>query len=182
MRFENALPCAAAVCVAALLAACAASPVAIAPEVPQSLRVPDRLTVSHELPATGVQIYECVASKVDPTRFEWVFKAPEAELFDTAGHRVGKHYGGPTWEANDGSKVVGAVKASDDGPDSTAIPWLLLVAKSTSGPGAFSRIQSIQRINTVGGKAPAGGCTEAQAGKEARVPYKATYYFYVPSP
>ncbi|MGZ5095761.1 MAG: DUF3455 domain-containing protein [Burkholderiales bacterium] len=182
MRFENALSCATAASVAALLAACAATPPPIAPEVPQSLRVPDRLTVSHEVPATGVQIYECLASKADPTRFEWVFKAPEAELFDTAGHRIGKHYGGPTWEANDGSKVVGDVKGRDDGPDSNAIPWLLLVAKSTSGPGAFSQIQSIQRINTVGGKAPASGCTEAQAGKEARVPYKATYYFYVTSP
>ncbi|MGZ5175543.1 MAG: DUF3455 domain-containing protein [Burkholderiales bacterium] len=181
MRFENALSCATAASVAALLAACA-SPTPIAPEVPQSLRVPDRLTVSHEVPATGVQIYECLASKADPTRFEWVFKAPEAELFDTAGHRIGKHYGGPTWEANDGSKVVGDVKGRDDGPDSNAIPWLLLVAKSTSGPGAFGQIQSIQRINTVGGKAPASGCAEVQAGKEARVPYKATYYFYVTSP
>src|SRR5437762_1656579 len=84
--------------IAALLAACAANPAPIAPEVPQSLRVPDRLTVSHEIPATGVQIYECLASKADASRFEWVFKAPEAELFDTAGHRIGKHYGGPTWE------------------------------------------------------------------------------------
>src|SRR5690349_11965533 len=79
------------------------------PDVPQNLKVPDRVSLTHELPATGVQIYECSATK-DPTRFEWVFKAPEAELFDSAGRKIGKHYAGPTWEAEDGSKVVAEVK------------------------------------------------------------------------
>jgi hypothetical protein len=110
-----------------------------------------------------------------------VFRSPEAELFDMSGRTIGKHYGGPTWEANDGSKVVAEVKGRDDGPDPNAIPWLLLAAKSNSGAGAFSRIQAIQRVNTIGGKAPAGGCDQAQAGKIARVPYKAIYYFYVPA-
>jgi hypothetical protein len=163
----------------AALAGCATDRLAMAPEVPDSLKVPDRLALSHQIPATGVQIYDCVASKADSAKFEWVFRAPEAALFDTSGRSIGKHYAGPTWEANDGSKVVGEVKGRDDGPDSTAIPWLLLVAKSNSGRGDFSRVQSIQRVNTVGGKAPAGGCDQAQAGKEARVPYKAIYYFYV---
>jgi len=85
-------------------------------------------------------------------------------------------------EANDGSKVAGEVKARDDGPAATAIPWLLLTAKSPSGNGVFSRTQSIQRLYTVGGKAPAGGCSKAQLGKAARVPYKATYYFYAAKP
>jgi hypothetical protein len=137
--------------------------------------------LSHQIPATGVQIYECVATKADPTKFEWVFRAPDAELFDTAGRKIGKHYAGPTWEAEDGSKVVAEVKGRDDGPDANAIPWLLLAAKSASGSGSFGRTQVIQRINTVGGKAPAGGCAQAQAGQIARVPYKATYYFYAPA-
>jgi len=162
--------------VTALLAGCAA--VVTAPTVPEILRGPAGLALSHEVPATGVQIYECNASKAKPGSFEWIFKGPEAELFDTAGKKIGKHYGGPTWESNDGSKVVGEVKARDDGPDANAIPWLLLSAKSTGGAGAFSRTQSIQRVHTVGGKAPAAGCDKAQVGKEARVPYKATYYFY----
>ena len=152
------------------------------PLVPENLRTPATEVLSLETEAAGVQIYECNASKEAPTRFEWIFKAPEADLFDRAGNKVGKHYAGPTWESNDGSKVVGEVKARDDGPDPNAIPWLLLSAKSTSGTGVFSRIKSIQRVHTVGGRAPAEACSQAQAGKMARVGYKAEYYFYMAKP
>ena len=150
--------------------------------VPEKLRAPDTQKLSLEVKAAGVQIYTCAASKSDPARFEWVFKAPEAELFDGAGKKIGTHYAGPTWESTDGSKVVGEVKAKDDGPDPAAIPWLLLSAKSTSGTGVFGRTQSIQRLNTVGGKAPAEGCDQAHAGQEARIAYKATYTFFVAKP
>ncbi len=152
------------------------------PEVPDALKAPDTQVLSLETQAVGMQIYECKASKDDPTRFEWVFKAPEAELFDSAGKKIGKHYAGPTWESNDGSKVVGEVKAKDNGPDPNAIPWLLLSAKSNSGSGVFSRAQSIQRLYTTGGKAPAEGCDQTQLGKEVRVPYKAKYDFYIAKP
>ena len=167
---------------AGILAGCAASNVATNPLVPENLKVPDGQTLSLVSPATGVQIYVCGATKTEPARFEWVFKAPEADLFDLSGKKIGKHYAGPTWESNDGSKVVGQVKARDDGPNANAIPWLLLSAKSTSGKGVFSQTQSIQRLYTVGGKAPATGCNRAQLGKEGRVPYKATYYFYGAKP
>ncbi len=152
------------------------------PAVPENLKTPVTEVVSLEVRANGVQIYECKASANDATRFEWVFKAPEAELFDSTGARIGKHYAGPTWESNDGSKVVGETKARDDSPDPGAIPWLLLSAKSTSGNGVFSKTKSIQRLNTLGGKAPAEDCIAAMAGKEIRIPYKATYYFYVEGP
>src|SRR5467141_4429300 len=127
---------------AAILAGCAASNVGSDPVVPDNLKVPAGQTLSLVSRATGVQIYECSAGKTDPARFEWAFKAPEADLFDLSGRKTGKHYAGPTWESDDGSKVVGEVKARDDGPAPTAIPWLLLAAKSTSGNGVFSRTQS----------------------------------------
>src|SRR5574342_445076 len=76
------------------------------PQVPEALKAPATQVLLLETQAVGVQIYECKASKEDPTRFEWVFKAPEAELFDSAGKKIGKHYAGPTWELNDGSKVA----------------------------------------------------------------------------
>jgi FtsP/CotA-like multicopper oxidase with cupredoxin domain len=171
----------AAVSLTALLSACVSTSPAPPPDVPASIRVPDRLALAHETPATGVQIYDCAPSKSDPSTFEWTFRAPEAQLFDKSGRTAGKHYAGPTWEANDGSKVVAEVKGRDNGPDKTAIPWLLLVTKSASGSGTFGRTQAIQRVNTVGGLAPASGCTAAEKGKEARVPYKAIYYFYVPA-
>jgi len=153
-----------------------------AADVPENLRAPATQTLTVSLQARGVQIYECGISKADPARFEWIFKAPEAELFDQAGKRIGKHYAGPTWEADDGSKVVGAAKARDDGPDANAIPWLLLSATSAEGNGIFGQTQSVQRLNTVGGKAPADGCDQAQVGKLARVNYRATYNFYVARP
>lgn len=165
-----------------LMVFCTTSYAGTIPMVTETLKVPATQVLSFETQATGVQIYECKASKDDPMRFEWVFKAPEAELFDSTGKRIGRHYAGPTWESNDGSKVVGEVRARDNGPDSSAIPWLLLSAKSTSGNGVFSQTQSIQRVHTVGGKAPAEGCNYSQLSKEARVPYKAIYNFYIARP
>ena len=53
------------------------------------------------------------------------------------------HFAGPTWQASDGSKVVGELVAKDAGPDPNAIPWLLLAAKSTQGPGVLARTVSI---------------------------------------
>jgi hypothetical protein len=152
--------------------------------IPENLRVPATQRLSLEAHATGVQIYDCKPSKDDPARFEWVFRAPEADLFDETGKKIGRHYAGPTWESDDGSKVVGEAKAKDDGPDVNAIPWLLLAAKSTSGDGILRRTVSVQRLETVGGKAPIGGCGQAQAARarEARVPYSATYYFFVTAP
>ena len=108
----------------AVLLGLAAPEVGAASMVLDNLKVPATQTLSLETRATGVQIYDCKPNKDDPTRFEWVFKAPEADLFDPAGTKIGKHYAGPTWESNDGSKVVGEVKARDDGPDANAIPWL----------------------------------------------------------
>jgi len=152
--------------------------------VPDSLKVPPTQALGLAAHALGVQIYDCKPSKDDPARYEWVFRAPEADLFDPVGTRIGKHYAGPTWESNDGSKVVAEIKAKDDGPDANAIPWLLLTAKSTSGDGVLAHTVSVQRVYTVGGKAPPGGCGAAQAGRarEARVPYSAMYFFFVPVP
>jgi Protein of unknown function (DUF3455) len=146
--------------------------------IPEVIKAPagDKLAVT--VTAKGVQIYECHAKKDDPTQFEWAFKAPEAELFDASGKKVGKHYGGPTWESLDGSKVIGEVKGKFDSPDGS-IPWLLLAAKKTEGTGVFGKVTSIQRISTEGGKAPAGGCDAAHSGTELRVNYNATYLFYV---
>ena len=130
------------------------------------------------LRASGVQIYECKAKKDNSAQFEWVFKAPEADLFDPDGKKVGSHFKGPTWKANDGSSVVGE-KPKSYVKDTNAIPWLLLDVKQHEGTGIFSKVTSIQRVDTVGGKAPAGGCDAASVGKEIRVPYTANYRFYV---
>jgi hypothetical protein len=161
-----------------LLAGHASAGAAAANTVPETLKVPAGQELVIAARGVGVQIYECIASKDDPSHFSWSLKAPEANLLDKSGKPLGKHYAGPTWEAHDGSKVVGEVVAKADAPDGTAIPWLLLRAKSTSGTGVFSAVASIQRLRTVGGRAPASGCGPSQSGKETRVSYSAEYRFY----
>ncbi len=88
------------------------------PKVPKILRVPAGQTVLLKALGKGVQIYDCKARADDPSKFEWSFKAPEAELTNEHGDKIAKHYAGPTWEANDGSKVVGEKKAETPAPSS----------------------------------------------------------------
>ena len=119
----------------------------------------------------GVQIYRWNGTS-------WVFVAPEAVLFANAGDdgEVGIHFGGPTWQSNSGSKVVGTV-IDHCTPDPDAIPWLLLEAvDSPRGPAFSTDVTYIQRVNTVGGNAPAD--PGDFAGEVARVPYTADYFFY----
>jgi Protein of unknown function (DUF3455) len=136
----------------------------------QNLQVPAGNKVASHVYAAGVQIYQWNGTS-------WVFIRPEATLFADYGFHgvIGTHYAGPTWESLSGSKVVGTVvERCTPRPD--AIPWLLLRAVSSSGPGIFRRVTYIQRVNTVGGTAPTGAGTFV--GQVARVPYTAEYYFY----
>jgi hypothetical protein len=163
---------------AGLLAACAASSASKTADIPAPLQVSTAgLSVRHARGA-GAQIYQCRAAKDDATRFEWQLKAPQADLFDPAGIKIGKHYGGPTWEANDGSTVIGELVARVDSTDPNSIAWLLLRAKSTSGAGIFAGVRFIQRLHTVGGMAPSHGCDSGSAGAESSVAYSADYWFY----
>lgn len=130
------------------------------------------LTVS----AKGSQIYTCAPGK-DGGAPAWTFTAPEAELFDGSGAKVGTHGAGPFWQVADGSKVIGAVREKADSPDGS-IPWLLLEAKSHEGSGRLAAVTFIQRTDTRGGKAPAAGCDAGHAGEKQSVPYTASYLFY----
>lgn len=146
--------------------------------VPEKLKPGANESLAMIVPAKGVQIYECRTRKDPAGGYEWAFVAPEADLFDAGGKKIGRHYAGPHWEATDGSKIVGALKERADAPAADAIPWLLLTAKSVGPAGSFSKVTSIQRVSTVGGVAPKGGCDQAAAGKPARIHYTADYYFF----
>jgi len=134
------------------------------------LRVAEGNKLHSQVYAEGVQVYRWDG-------VSWVFVEPVATLFANANYdgKVGKHYVGPTWESNSGSKVVGA-RLYGCQPDTTAIPWLLLEAVSTSGPGIYSGVTYIQRANTKGGVAPAS--PGSFVGETVSVPYAAEYYFY----
>ena len=147
-------------------------------DVPDKLKPPASESLAMIVPAKGVQIYECRAKKDQAGAYDWAFVAPEADLFDTSGKKIGKHYAGPHWESTDGSKVAGTVKEQAAAPQADAIAWLLLVTKSVGTQGSFSRITSIQRVNTVGGVAPKTACSQSTVGTSGRVPYTADYYFF----
>ncbi len=169
---------------AVLLAACAAPPVPPpvlppAPNVPVNLKPADTEKAQFIWAARGVQIYECKANASANGAWLWTFVAPKAELFDAKGARAGDHGAGPVWAASDGSRVNGTVKERADSPASGSIPWLLLSASSTGGPGKMAKITSVQRVNTAGGAAPVQGCAgQPDAGKQIQVPYTSDYVFF----
>ena len=165
------------------IGALAARQVAQAPAsagVPSAL-VPQQAKLVERLAARGVQIYECRADAAATTGAQWVFVAPQASLFDGGGAVVGLHDAGPRWEAADGSRIVGAVKARADAPQAGAIPWLLLSARSVGGPGRFAAVTDVQRVNTSGGTPPQRPCDKASVGQTDRVPYTADYLLYAAS-
>jgi hypothetical protein len=139
----------------------------------QSIEPPDA-HASFSARATGVQIYAC---EYDASHtLGWVFRQPRATLFDEHGIAVIEHSAGPSWQADDGSRIEGSVLAQtpSDAPDS--VPQLLLRARSTGGQGRLSSVRYVQRVNTVGGVKPAAPCTvEHESGSS---PYIATYVFY----
>jgi hypothetical protein len=171
----------ASVLAAATLAGPVASAVHAGPAAPQ---VPPEIEpeAGHKVflvgHAAGVQIYACNASGGD---FGWAFVAPRADLYDSRGKLVATHFGGPTWQARDGSKVV-AERVDGVSVDPSAIPWLLLsTVSAVAGPDGdrLAGTTFIQRTATTGGLAPdAAGCHAGTVGTTAEVPYTADYHFW----
>ena len=146
------------------------------PKIPESLAVPAGNRLGFALEGRGNQIYGCGLSA---NGYAWALVAPDADLFARNGRLAGSHYGGPTWEALDGSTVVAARVAAAT-VDPTAIPWLLLQATSHTGDGRMAKVSFIQRIETEGGLAPSDACDASTAGQQREVGYRALYRFFVP--
>ena len=148
-----------------------------APEVPSAVAAPSGHQPAMTLKGVGLLTYECRAKAAMPDAFEWVFAGPNATLQDTKGAQVGKYYGGPTWEHSDGSRITGKQLAvAPAGPG--AIPLQLVQAAPAMGSGAFSGVTYVQRVNTVGGVAPASRCDASAVGAKETVGYSADYVFY----
>ena len=145
------------------------------PTVPKQIRVSGDYKVSlvgHT--KDGVQIYRCTGTS-------WAFAGPRADVVTDDGQLIATHFAGPTWQATDGSKVVGVVPPLGSVTvDPAAVPWLLLTADPNEAvPGVFSDTAFIQRVATTGGLAPAATeCDPASVGKQVEVPYTADYYFW----
>jgi hypothetical protein len=168
-----------------LVIAAALSPAAVAqagpgePDVPGTIDAPAGNKVFLVGHAVGVQIYSCNATS---TGYGWGLVAPRANLYGDNGKLLATHFAGPTWQAKDGSSVRAQRFADPVTVDPTAIPWLLLKATSTTAGDDGDRLTHttwIQRINTVGGLAPAAGtCNATTIGTTSESPYTADYYFW----
>jgi hypothetical protein len=166
------------------------------PPVPANIQVQAPNTpylVGH---ATGTQNYVCLPSGAG---FKFTLFTPEATLFNENGKQIITHYFSPnpdeagnvvraTWQARDTSTVWGSVGPTDASSDPAfvkagAIAWLKVTVvgneEGPSGGDILGETTFIQRLNTVGGLAPAKGCASlSDVGHEEFVPYTADYFFY----
>jgi hypothetical protein len=151
--------------------------------------------------AVGTQNYVC---KPSGSGFKFILFTPEATLFDDDLRQLTTHFFSPnpsepnitdpttisdfliraTWEDSRDTSTVWAKATAAFSPDPTAIPWLKLeVVGAQTGPTGGDRLSAtkfIQRVNTTGGAAPAGGCaTQDDVGNQAFVHYTADYVFYI---
>jgi hypothetical protein len=167
------------------------------PPVPGTLNPPEGSELFLIGHAFGTQDYVCAASG---SGVAFVLTTPEAVLFDTPARRVVNHFFSPnpveggviraTWQSTQDSSVfwgkVTAVATFISDPDFVApdaIAWLGLsqagVLDGVGGGTTLSKATFVQRVNTVGGLAPAIGCTSpADIGHRAFVPYEADYVFF----
>jgi Protein of unknown function (DUF3455) len=90
------------------------------------------------------------------------------------GKTVGRHYSGPNWAHIDDSTVTAKPIGNAPGQTQADIPWLKLEVIDHRGNGTFSRVTTVQRINTRGGVVT-GACE--QAGSYRSAPYAADYVF-----
>ena len=168
------------------------------PIVPPGLEVEEGNEVFLLGRGVGTQNYVC--APCDPTKANcplgvaFTLFTPQATLFNDQGEQLITHFSRPnpveggavrvTWQdSRDTSsvwaKAVKAVMVRDD-----SIPWVLLNVKDTgtqAGPTGdrMTKTTFIQRVNTVGGLAPADECiSSADLGRQAFVPYRADYFFY----
>ena len=138
----------------------------------------------NEVPAfvlngNGVYIYQCRQSLLGSNAYEWAFVAPDATLYD-GSRSAARHATVGLFESlSDRSSLSGVVRTSQAAGVQN-LPWILMRAQPLAETGMFAGVTSVQRVNTVGGAAPTGGCGPDNIGEESRVAYQADYYFYKP--
>ena len=173
------------------------------PGVPANLNVDEGNEVFLVGHGVGTQNYVCTTSTTSTSGFAFSLFTPEATLFNSEGKQLITHFFSPngdptvkppeagtirvTWEdSRDSSRVWAALlEQSTEAPfvRPDAVAWLKLQTKGVAaGPDGGDRLKQvtfIQRVNTVGGLAPATGCsTFEDLGRRAFVPYSADYFFY----
>ena len=147
----------------------------------------------------GTQNYECQPA-ASVGRVAWTLFTPQATLFSDQQEQLTTHFFSPnpfepsptpfangpvrvTWQDSRDTSIVWAKLTGSAMVSPNAIPWLRLqmtgVQVGPTGGGTLAVTTFIQRLNTVGGLAPATGCNiPTDVGRKAFVPYTADYFFY----
>jgi hypothetical protein len=165
------------------------------PPVPADIQVPEGNEAFLLGRGVGTQNYVCQPS--GPLgQVAWTLFTPQATLFSDLGDQLTTHFFSPnpdeggtivrvTWQDSQDTSTVWA-RLTGSIPDPTAsgaIAWLRLErAGSRVGPlggDTLAKTTFVQRLNTVGGSAPATGCDSLpDVGHKAFIPYTADYFFY----
>lgn len=157
--------------------------------IPDAIKLPENLPNGNSRVATffadGVQKYKAQEiPNSNPVTYQWVFVAPQADLYDATNIKVGTHSAGPTWQLSIVDSMFGqAFNPARTAPatDPNSIDWLLLMPKTGKPPtGVFAEVSFVQRIATSGGKAPV--TPPMSAAETADVPYTAIYRFSKENP
>jgi hypothetical protein len=158
------------------------------PATPGSIAVPAGNRAFLMAHALGTQNYMCLPG---PSGIGWTPIGPQATLFDDEGGQVITHFlslnpeesgvARATWQHSRDTSAVWAMAVGDPAVVTPgAIPWLLLRVvgrdSGTTDNGKLAKTSYIQRVNTVGGIAPATPCVEV--GTRKFVFYEADYVFY----
>jgi len=164
------------------------------PTVPPGLEVPAGNVAFLLGRGVGTQNYECQPAD-SIGHVAWVLFTPEATLFSDQQDQLTTHFFSPnpeegtvvraTWQDSRDTSIVRAkaVATADDPTGSGAIAWVKLQTAGTqvgpTGGTTLSDTTFVQRVNTVGGSAPAAGCAlPTDIGRRAFMPYTADYFFY----
>lgn len=156
------------------------APALAEPTVPDAIKVTDSAVLVAVYGAVGVQKYTCTQTgSGESATYAWsTASVPTATLRNAECDVVGDHYAGPRWRSVDGSIALGVRVADATSAAPSSIAQLLLSATAEGTTGIFSPVTAIQRLDTVGGVAPATGCTALTVATTVDVPYTANYYFY----
>ena len=156
----------------------------------ESLTIPDAVALPANLPggntrvatffANGVQKYKAQeVANSSPVAYQWVFVAPQADLYDINNNKVGTHSAGPDWQLSAADSMFGQAftpPRTAPSTDANGIDWLLLMPKTgKASTGIFANVSYVQRIATKGGKAPT--TPPANSTDVIDVPYTAIYRF-----
>jgi hypothetical protein len=147
------------------------------PVIPDAIKVPAGNVLLFQAFGPGVHIYNCPTNAAsNATPFTIVYSnADQKQIIGTLDSPDGLL----RWSDLVGNSVIAVPQVVVPSPNPANIPLVLLKAQAHLGPGngMLSQVTFIQRVNTNGGTAPAGGCMNKNQAQES-LPFSTTYIFY----